>query len=76
MVLSYVLCTYVIVVQLGVLVGLLTGAGVVSKSFACSADPFPLSRLNHPALIWKYIPSHIVTCCAILGSPKYRNNQV
>lgn len=35
---------------------------IISDSFACSWDTFPLTRLPNHARIGKFVPSHIVSC--------------
>lgn len=41
------------------------GMGDVSDSLACSWDPFFPTGLPRPALIGGFVPSLIVTCCAL-----------
>lgn len=41
--------------------------GAVSVWFACSWDPFPHSVLPYTSLIGGYVPSIIVTCCAVFN---------
>jgi hypothetical protein len=65
-----VFCIDVMVVLLGILVGFPTmGMGNVSDYFACAWDPFSPTGLPHPVLIWRFVPSLIVTCYVQLISP-------
>lgn len=52
----------------GCLIGLLTvGVGADSYPFACSLDHFPPTRLPYSSLQWRFVPSLIITCYAMLS---------
>ena len=60
---TWVLCTYVTVMQLGLHVGLLTaGAGTVSGSVCWILDPFPLTDQPCVATIGKDVPKPTAIC--------------
>ena len=66
--LSLAFWIYVMIVQVGVLVGLLTvKMRVFSDSIACFSDPFPPTGLPYAALIWGYVPSLIINCYSLFN---------
>jgi hypothetical protein len=72
--LIFILFVYDIIVQLGVLLGLLKEVTeTISDSLPAFGTHFVAIGLSHPAFIWEYVFNLIVTCYAclvgILGRP-------